>query len=354
MSEKKRHLNALKTGQKLHWYEIRDILGQGGFGITYLAQDLNLGHEVAIKEYMPIDLAIRTKTGTISPVSEEHHERYYWGLERFLDEARTLGQFKHPNIVQVRNVFEANNTAYMVMEYELGETFQDILNRRKTTIENDLKTIIFPIVDGMKVVHAAGFIHRDIKPANIFLRMDGDPVLLDFGSARTSLEQGNQSLTSIFSRGYAPIEQYHSSEETQGPWTDIYALGATMYRAISGIPPVDAVDRSAAIAQIENDTYVSILEIAKEGYSEDFLKGIDYALQFRQQDRPQSMSDWIATFDRRDISKRNQFNADTSLLEEQLAAAEEGDITAISKVAVMYAKGIHTEKDYTSAIEWFQ
>ncbi|MEM6998647.1 MAG: serine/threonine-protein kinase, partial [Pseudomonadota bacterium] len=245
MSEKKRHLNALKTGQKLHWYEIRDILGQGGFGITYLAQDLNLGHEVAIKEYLPVDLSIRTKSGTVSPVSEEHHERYYWGLERFLDEARTLGQFKHPNIVQVRNVFEANNTAYMVMEYELGETFQDILNRRKTISEADLKTIIFPIVDGMKVVHAAGFIHRDIKPANIFLRVDGDPVLLDFGSARTSLEQGNQSLTSIFSRGYAPIEQYNTSDESQGAWTDIYALGATMYRAVSGVPPTDAVDRSA-------------------------------------------------------------------------------------------------------------
>ena len=143
MSNKKRHLNALKNGQKLHWYEIRDILGQGGFGITYLAQDINLNHEVAIKEYLPVDLAIRTKSGTVSPVSDEHHERYYWGLERFIDEARTLGQFKHSNIVQVRNVFEANNTAYMVMEYELGESLQDILNRRKTIDESDLKAVIF-------------------------------------------------------------------------------------------------------------------------------------------------------------------------------------------------------------------
>jgi TPR repeat protein len=353
MSEKKRHLNALKTGQKLHWYEIRDILGQGGFGITYLAQDLNLGHEVAIKEYLPVDLAIRTKSGTVSPVSEEHHERYYWGLARFLEEARTLGQFKHPNIVQVRNVFEANNTAYMVMEYELGETFQDILNRRKTISEEDLKTIIFPIVDGMKVVHAAGFIHRDIKPANIFLRVDGDPVLLDFGSARTSLEQGNQSLTSIFSRGYAPIEQYHSSEETQGAWTDIYALGATMYRAISGVPPTDAVDRSAAIAQIDHDTYVSITEIAGDDYSEDFLLAVDYAMQFRQQDRPQTMSEWIATFDRRDTTNRNQ-NVDSSLIEEHISAAETGDPGSQSKLAFMYAKGINTNKDEATAIGWFR
>ncbi len=354
MSEKTRHLNALKTGKKLHWYEIRDILGQGGFGITYLAQDLNLGHEVAIKEYLPVDLSIRTKSGTVSPVSDEHHERYYWGLERFLDEARTLGQFKHPNIVQVRNVFEANNTAYMVMEYELGETFQEILNRRKTVSEQDLKTIIFPIVDGMKVVHAAGFIHRDIKPANIFLRVDGDPVLLDFGSARTSLGQGEQSLTSIFSRGYAPIEQYNTSEETQGAWTDIYSMGATMYRAISGIAPTDAVDRSAAIAQINSDTYVSITEIAGNDYSEDFLKGIDYALQFRQQDRPQTMAEWTATFDRRDSSSRNNFNNDNSLIEEYIAAAESGDTVAKSKLAFMYAKGIHTQKDEITAIKWFR
>ncbi len=353
MSENKRHLNALKTGQKLHWYEIRDILGQGGFGITYLAQDLNLGHEVAIKEYLPVDLSIRTKSGTVSPVSEEHHERYYWGLGRFLDEARTLGQFKHPNIVQVRNVFEANNTAYMVMEYELGETFQDILNRRKTISEADLKTIIFPILDGMKVVHAAGFIHRDIKPANIFLRVDGDPVLLDFGSARTSLEQGNQSLTSIFSRGYAPIEQYNTSDESQGAWTDIYALGATMYRAISGVAPTDAVDRSAAIAQIDSDTYVSITEIASKDYSDDFLKAVDYALQFKQQDRPQTIQEWATTFDRRNNTERDQFNKDTSVLEQHISKAKSGDSTAQSKLAFMYAKGIHTEKDEALAINWY-
>ncbi len=353
MSDSKRHLNALKKGQKLHWYEIQDILGQGGFGITYLAQDLNLAHEVAIKEYLPVDLAIRTKNGTVSPVSEEHHERYYWGLERFLDEARTLGQFKHPNIVRVRNVFEANNTAYMVMEYELGESFQEILNRRKTISESDIKTILFPIVDGMKVVHAAGFIHRDIKPANIFLRVDGDPVLLDFGSARQSLEQGNESLTSIFSRGYAPIEQYHSSEETQGPWTDIYALGATMYRAIAGVPPADAVDRSSAIAQIESDTYVSILEIGGTDYSEDFLAGIDYAMQFKQQDRPQTISEWIATFDRRSATNRKSNDEFTSILDEYIVAAESGDTESQSKLAFMYAKGIHTDKNETLAIKWF-
>ena len=354
MGDNKRHLNALKKGQKLHWYEIHDILGQGGFSITYLAQDLNLAHEVAIKEYLPVDLAIRTKNGTVSPVSEEHHERYYWGLKRFLDEAQTLGQFRHPNIVRVRNVFEANNTAYMVMEYELGESFQEILNRRKTINENDIKTILFPIVDGMKVVHAAGFIHRDIKPANIFLRVDGNPVLLDFGSARKSLEQGNESLTSIFSRGYAPIEQYNFGEEMQGPWTDIYALGATIYRAISGVPPADAVDRSSAIAQIEQDTYVPIVEIGAGHYSEDFLNGIDYAMQFKRQDRPQTISEWIMTFDRRNKTYRKSNEEFSSIIDAHVSAAEAGDRESQSILAFMYAKGIHTDKNEELAIKWFK
>lgn len=353
MSENKRHLSALKKGQKLHWYEIHDIIGQGGFGITYLAYDRNLAHEVAIKEYLPIDLAIRTKSGTVSPVSEQQQERYYWGLERFIEEARTLGQFKHPNIVRVRNVFEANNTAYMVMEYEMGESLQEILNNKKTLSETDLKSIIFPIIDGMKIVHAAGFIHRDIKPGNIFIRFDGEPVLLDFGSARQSIEQDNQSLTSIFSRGYAPIEQYHSGEEAQGPWTDIYALGATMYRAIAGIPPADAVDRSSALAQIDRDTYVSIGEIGVGRYSEDLMNAIDYAMQFKQQARPQTISDWLATFERRDVANRSSNNDSVSDLSDQIRAAENGDPAAQFNLAFIYAKGINTGKDEAKAIEWF-
>src|SRR3990172_3854570 len=216
MSQKNRHLNALKPGTQLHWYEIKDILGQGGFGITYLAEDLNLAHEVAIKEYMPVDLATRVEQNHVQSGSHEHEYRYRWGLQNFIDEARTIGKFKHPHIVRVRNVFEANNTAYMVMDYELGESLQEILGRRKTLSEEEIKDIILPIIDGVRQVHAAVFIHRDIKPANIFMRVDGDPVLLDFGSARKSLQDSVQSLTSIYSRGYAPIEQYNTTEDIQG------------------------------------------------------------------------------------------------------------------------------------------
>jgi TPR repeat protein/tRNA A-37 threonylcarbamoyl transferase component Bud32 len=362
MRKKKRHINALKPGYKLHWYEIDSILGEGGFGITYLARDINLDHEVAIKEYFPRNMVMREDNGSVHTVNHEQDDRYHWGLERFLEEAQTIGKFKHPNIVRVRNVFEENNTAYMVMDYELGESFQEILNQRKTLDEEDIRTIIIPIIDGMKVVHAAGFIHRDIKPANIFLRVDGDPVLLDFGSARTSFEENKESLTSIFSRGYAPIEQYHTTEESQGPWTDIYALGATIYRAIVGVAPTDAVDRSAAIAQIGRDTYVTVVEIAAGKYSHEMLIAVDYALQFKLQDRPQTVSEWRSAFDKATKSA-NEIDNNTvdktetepdNMVESFRQAAGAGDINAQSSLGFMYAKGIGTEKDNKEAIKWYR
>ena len=360
MSNKNRHLNALTPGTQLHWYEIKDILGQGGFGITYLAEDLNLAHEVAIKEYMPVDLATRVEQNHVQSVSHEHEYRYRWGLQNFIDEARTIGQFKHPNIVRVRNVFEANNTAYMVMDYELGETLQEILNRRKILEEADVRTVIFPILDGMKLIHAHGFIHRDIKPANIFIRVDGEPVLLDFGSARQALEESRHALTSIFSKGYAPIEQYNTNDDEQGPWTDIYAVGATIYRSISGIPPCDAIDRSTAISITGRDTYVSAMEIGKGKYSETLLKAVDMAMNFKRQDRPQSISEWQTIILDQDripapaVSKPDQPGKSENALTVHLQNAEQGDVSAQATLAFLYAKGIGAEKNEAEAARWYR
>ena len=360
MSKKSRNLNALKPGYQLHWYEIKDILGQGGFGITYLAEDRNLAHEVAIKEYMPVDLAVRTDHDSVQSISNDFEDRYRWGLQNFIDEARTLGQFKHPNIVRVRNVFEANNTAYMVMDYELGETLQEILNRRKILDEQDVRTVIFPIIDGMKLIHAHGFIHRDIKPANIFIRVDGEPVLLDFGSARQALEESRNSLTSIFSKGYAPIEQYNTADDDQGPWTDIYALGATMYRSIAGVPPCDAVDRSSAISITSRDTYVSAMEIGAGRYSEPLLNAIDTAMKFKRQDRPQTITEWqtILTGGEPEHHETGETPAKEEHSEDTLALhlhrAEQGDASAQATLAFMYTKGIGTEKNEEEAVKWYQ
>jgi len=290
------HRNALKSGYQLHGYTIKEILGQGGFGITYLAHDTSLDRKVAIKEYLPIELAVREGDFSIQPVTEDLREDYLWGLERFMKEARTLAKFVHPNIVRVHSVFEENNTAYMVMEYAQGESLQGILTRRKTLEEAELLSILIPILGGLAIVHKAGFIHRDIKPANIFIQRDGSPVLLDFGSARQALGEQTKTLTSLVSPGYAPFEQYYSKGDTQGPWTDIYGLGATLYRAVADMAPQDAIERSRSIHETSKDTFVSAIEIGKGKYSSRFLKAIDHALKFKPTERPQSLTTWKMEF----------------------------------------------------------
>ena len=283
--------DALPRGYHLHWYLLERVLGQGGFGITYLARDTNLDQRVAIKEYLPIDVATRRSDATVRARTEEHDERYHWGLERFIREARTLARFDHPNIVRVLSVFEFNNTAYMVMRFEEGSNLAAILEQRGTLPESELLRILLPILDGLELVHNAGFIHRDIKPDNIHVRADGSPVLLDFGSARQPVGH-SPSMTILVAPGYAPFEQYYSSGESQGPWSDIYGLGATCYRAISGTPPMDAIARSKGVLGSARDVLSPATAVGAGRYSERLLKAIDHALEFAERDRPQSIAEW--------------------------------------------------------------
>ncbi len=286
------HRNALRPGYMVHWYRIERILGQGGFGITYLAEDTNLNQGVAVKEYLPLEVAVREGDFSVHPVSENHSESFIWGLERFVDEARTLARFDHPNIVRVLSVFEMNNTAYMVMRYEHGRSLQQMLAKRATLEEDQLIEMLFPVLDGLERVHAAGFIHRDVKPANVFVREDGTPVLLDFGSARQSLGEATRTLTTLVSPGYAPFEQYFSKSDRQGPWTDIYGLGATFYRAVTGVAPMNAVDRSEGIIKHDMDPLTPAAEAAAGRYSPHLLDAIDWALRFREDSRPQNIGQW--------------------------------------------------------------
>ena len=288
------HRNSLKPGHQLLWYRVDKILGQGGFGITYRAHDQNLDQDVAVKEYLPVELSVRDQDSSVHPVSGKHGEQYKWGLERFISEARTLAKFNHDNVVRVLSVFEQNNTAYMVMHYEEGESLQDLLTGRKTMEEAELLGVLIPLLDGLEKVHDQGFIHRDIKPANIFIRKDGSAVLLDFGSARQALGGQTRTLTSVVSPGYAPFEQYFSKSDKQGPWIDIYGLGATLYRAVVGTPPIDAIMRSEAILQTHDDKIVSAEEAGAGRYSPAFLRAIDHAIQFRDTQRPRSVAEWRA------------------------------------------------------------
>lgn len=286
-----RHLDALPTGYLLHWYRIERVLGQGGFGITYLAQDTNLDHAVAIKEYLPVEFTTRAPDLSVWPRFEDLREKYQWGLDRFISEARTLAKFDHPSIVRVYSVFEANSTAYMVMRYERGENLDAMLERPDTLPERELMGILLPVLDGLAQVHAAGFIHRDIKPDNLYVRADGSPVLIDFGSARDTVGTSN-TMTILVAPGYAPLEQYYGTPGLQGPWTDIYSLGATMYRVVTGATPMDAIARSRGILGSTQDILKPASEIARTRYSERFLLAIDHALRFDEKERPQTIDEW--------------------------------------------------------------
>lgn len=274
---------ALPVGYRLHEYRVDKVLGQGGFGITYLASDVNLNAKVAIKEYLPEQFASRTIDITVAPRSANDEEFYEKGLENYLVEARTLATFRHPHIVRVARFFEANNTAYMVLEYERGESLKSWWRNHAELAENDLLLLLRPLLDGLAVVHESGFLHRDIKPDNIYVRdTDGTLVLLDFGAARHTSEQRTEE-NNFVTPGYGPIEQYVMGE--QGPWTDIYALGATLYWMVSGKKPIEAPDR-----MVDPDPLKPAVEVGKGRYSHEFLSAIDWALKPETQDRPRDVA----------------------------------------------------------------
>lgn len=281
----------LRSGFKILWYQIESVLGRGGFGITYLARDENLGQLVAIKEYLPFAFAARSGDSTVQPVSAEKQDIFSLGLKRFMREAQMLARFKHPNIVRVLSVFKHNNTGYMVMEYERGETLSSVYKRKKKLKQHELEDIFYPIIDGLSYVHKAGVIHRDIKPSNIYIRSDGSPVLIDFGAARQSID--SVSLPSMFSVGYTPFEQYHNSSDKQGPWTDVYALCATMYQGITGEKPQESTIRGMALLHHEPDPYKPLSRLGIKSYTPAFLQTIDRALMLRIYDRPQTLDDFL-------------------------------------------------------------
>ena len=290
------HKQALPPGFRLGAYNVARVLGVGGFGVTYLCEHAGLGVQVAVKEYLPNEIAVRDGA-EVHPKSAGDREGYEWGLSRFLDEARTLARFEHPNVVRVRDCFEANNTAYIVMDYEDGEPLDALLRRCGTLTEAQLKRVLLPVADGLRQVHAAGFLHRDVKPANIFVRRsDESPVLLDFGSARQALGRRSRSVTAIASAGYSPPEQYESGGE-HGPWTDIYALSALSYRAITGEAPMEATRRQSELLRTQTDPLPRLAEVGREGYSPTSLEAVDWGLRLIETERPQSLDEWLAALE---------------------------------------------------------
>ncbi len=274
---------ALPAGYALQEYRIESTLGVGGFGLTYLATDGNLNMPVAIKEYLPADLALRCDDQSVRSRSDSAEARFAWGRTRFLDESRTLASFRHPNIVRVLRFFEANQTAYMVMEYVAGQALDQWMKMRHPVSEPTLIGLALALLDGIDVIHRAGVLHRDVKPGNIFVRDNGEPVLLDFGSARAA--SVNAERTAIVSPGYAPLEQYHA-HGNQGPWSDVYALGAVLYWAVTGRKPMEAT------ARVPDDPMTPAVRAADSArYSPTLLQVIDWALSPAEKMRPQSVAE---------------------------------------------------------------
>jgi formylglycine-generating enzyme required for sulfatase activity/predicted Ser/Thr protein kinase len=286
---------ALPVGAMVQEYRIIKTLGIGSFGIVYAAENKYFSETVALKEFLPSGVACR-KEGAhrVFPLSSENEQAFQWMRRKFLQEAKTLRELgrpdQHPNIVRVRQFIEANDTAYMVMDFEKGKPLSRIIEEQETLKEADLRGVLDALLDGLAHLHAANIWHRDIKPSNILIRPDGSPVLIDFGAARKDVSRETKSFMVFFSPAYAAPEQIYAMG-TQGPWTDIYGLGATLYKAVTGVVPTNAAKR------LQNENYISAVEAAKGTYQPAFLKAIDAALNLLPKYRPQSVAEWKDLFD---------------------------------------------------------
>lgn len=315
---------ALKTGHRLHEYRIERVLGHGGFGITYLAYDVLLNAPFAIKEFLPPSLVVRTEENSVTVRSESVREQFAWARNRFLNEARALARFQHPNLVRVNRIFEANGTVYFVMDFVSGGTLGQSLKRQPQVSEEQVLGILLPLMSGLRDVHASGVLHRDIKPANIILRQDGSPILIDFGAARQTFTANTKSMMNVVTAGYAPLEQY-SEDMPQGPWTDIYGLGAVAYRMVCGHKPKDAIER------LRNESLAPASELAQGRFSEQLLKAIDWALAVQPENRPQSLGEWQAALPSLDASKTGLITDSSApeLAQTQAPQVKAEDTTAI-------------------------
>lgn len=276
---------ALPDGTRLAEFDIRGVIGEGGFGIVYLAWDQSLQRQVAVKEYMPATLASRTAGALVTPHSERAAETFALGLRSFINEAQLLASFDHPSLLKVHRFWEDNGTAYMVMPCYRGVTLKRALAALAAPPEQGwLVQQLDQLLDALAVMHAARCFHRDIAPDNILLLDEGMPLLLDFGAARRVIGDATQALTAFLKPGYAPVEQYAEMPEMkQGPWTDLYALGSVVHVAITGHKPPESV------ARLLSDSYAPLARVAAGRYSPRFLHAIDHALAVRPQDRPQSV-----------------------------------------------------------------
>ncbi|WP_227136760.1 serine/threonine protein kinase [Kosakonia radicincitans] len=282
--------NALPPGYRFNEFEIKEVIGGGGFGIVYRAWDHQLERTIAIKEFMPSSLAVRNDDMTLVLRSERFSKAFTAGLNSFIQEARLLARFNHPNLLHVLRFWVQNDTAYMGTVFYSGTTLSRLREKNPTLINEAWIRRMLPMLLGaIKTIHDEGYLHRDISLDNIQIQDNGLPVLLDFGSARRSIGSVSDETETMLRPGYAPIEQYTDDNESeQGPWTDIYALGAVLHTLIIGSPPPVSVVRSI------QDTYMPLVQRNLPGYTPSLLQAVDRALALKMEDRPQTVDEFAA------------------------------------------------------------
>ena len=273
--------DSLPIGTVLDCYRVTKLIGSGGFSLIYLAEDEDNHDEVAIKEYLPKRFGVRQDQLAVSVVEEAKYESFQRGRRLFYQEARVLATLRHPNIVHVRNCFLANNTAYLVMNYEPGKNLGRYIKKRKGRLStNFLMTVFPPLLDALELIHSRQHLHLDIKPSNIHLRPGGNPLLLDFGAAFHLDDVGNKK-AQVVTPGFSPIEQYYAAGQVTAG-TDVYAAGATMRACIEGKPPPSAVERHA------EDKLIPAIEAFGPHYPREVLESIDWAMQLDRARRPRA------------------------------------------------------------------
>lgn len=301
----------LPRGYHLSEYVIDKRIGGGGFSLVYLAYDME-GQAVAIKEYLPGGVVTRDELGAVVPISNEMQNSFRYGMKCFFEEGRALASLRHPNVVEVLNFFRANDTVYMVMKYEHGNTLQRHITQLKEPMrESFIRRVFIHLLHGLREVHACKILHLDIKPSNIYIRADGSPVLIDFGAARQALGYDTHMATSMYTPGFAAPEQYNQRDPL-GPWTDIYSIGATMYACINKGPPPPADQR------LEKDTLVSLIKSHGGLFSKPFLELVEHMLKLNYTERPQSVFGVQKRLMSLAVTSRTQKHSFLALLRERL------------------------------------
>ena len=272
----------LPDGHPLLNYRILRLLASGGFSFVYLAQDEN-ETPVAIKEFLPSTLALRTGEEPAPQVPAENLATFRYGMKCFFEEGRALARLSHPNVVRVLNFFRANETVYLVMRYERGRTLQEhIVAHRNALKESWIRRKFAALLNGLREVHSNKLLHLDIKPGNVYLRNDGTPLLIDFGAARQALSDDAAKLQPTYTPGFAAPEQ-HAGHEQLGPWSDVYSVGATLYACLAAAAP-QAADR-----RLEKDQLVPARRVWAGKYSAELLDTVDWCVRLDHLERPQSV-----------------------------------------------------------------